>query len=81
MILIEVRNGSKLIGRCDAKCYDATDNRWICVCQNKNHGRGLKQALANTRQDGNQWVDEFCKDKEIDQKIILNENISQMKLF
>lgn len=46
--LIEVRNSSGVVGRCDAKCYNAPDPKCDCVCGGQNHGAGLKQAQDNT---------------------------------
>jgi len=34
--------------RCDERCYDSADKKCRCICQGKNHGVGLKQALINT---------------------------------
>ena len=47
-ILIEVRNSSGIVGRCDAKCYNAKDPVCDCVCGGHNHGAGFKQAQDNT---------------------------------
>lgn len=33
---------------CDVKCYDAQEPACDCVCGGKNHGVGLKQAIAFT---------------------------------
>jgi|WetSurMetagenome_2_1015567.scaffolds.fasta_scaffold266291_4 hypothetical protein len=32
---------------CDERCYDAKWCGCSCICGGKNHGVGLKQALAN----------------------------------
>ena len=91
MILIEVKDGHKLIGRCDAKCYDAADDRCVCICCGKNHRKGLKQALENTKENGEQWLDDFCRNRNNEktlaldisslQRNILHENVDQMKLL
>lgn len=45
-VVLAVRNRDGSLGRCDAKCYDATIPRCRCVCGGKNHGKGLVRALA-----------------------------------
>lgn len=47
--LITVSNSSGVVGRCDAKCHDATHPVCDCVCGGANHGVGSKQALTNTK--------------------------------
>lgn len=47
MVLIEVRNPTGVVGRCDAKCYAATEPDCDCCCGGANHAKGLEQALAN----------------------------------
>lgn len=46
--LIVLRNSSRVVGRCDAKCYNATDLKCDCICEGHNHGARLKQAQDNT---------------------------------
>jgi hypothetical protein len=50
MTLIHVGNSSGTVGRCDAKCYDATGPDCDCVCGGRNHGQGLAGAMDNTRE-------------------------------
>jgi len=47
--LIQLHNPFGPIGRCDARCYNATHPRCDCVCGRRNHGVGYKNALQNTR--------------------------------
>lgn len=42
--LIEFRNSQGVIGRCDAKCYQAEQPHCECICGGRNHGAGLDQA-------------------------------------
>lgn len=35
--------------RCDAHCYGAKGDKCTCVCGGVNHGKGLQQALENTK--------------------------------
>ena len=46
--LIAVYNSEGCVGRCDGRCYDATEPECDCICGGRNHGVGLGQALANT---------------------------------
>ncbi|MDD3493032.1 MAG: hypothetical protein PHZ19_06020 [Candidatus Thermoplasmatota archaeon] len=51
MTLLEQRAGDgSLIGRCDARCYNADGPDCDCICGGRNHGAGLSQALENTRE-------------------------------
>jgi len=45
--LIELRNKSGIIGRCDAACYNSELPHCRCVCGGRNHGVGLERALEN----------------------------------
>jgi predicted RNase H-like HicB family nuclease len=55
MTLIEAYSRGTLIGRCDERCYDAECPSCHCICQGANHGVGLEQALANTRERHEEW--------------------------
>jgi len=46
--LIAVYNSSGLVGRCDAKCYNAKHPVCTCICGGANHGQGLQKAVENT---------------------------------
>ena len=49
--LIAVYDSSgHLVGRCDAKCYNAEHPQCDCICGGRNHGVGLNRALDNTRE-------------------------------
>lgn len=48
--LMSVYNSSGCVGRCDAKCYDATDEHCDCICRGANHGIGKKAATQNIRE-------------------------------
>ncbi len=47
MLLIEIRNPQGVHARCDAACYDATDEDCSCPCGGANHGIGLPAAINN----------------------------------
>ena len=44
-------------GRCDAKCYDATEPKCTCICGGRNHGAGKQQAIDNTRKLAGSWIE------------------------
>lgn len=46
LIIARKADGS-LLGRCDAKCYNAKGLKCTCVCGGMNHGVGLNQAIDN----------------------------------
>ena len=48
--LIIVSNSDGVVGRCDAKCYDAKSPACDCICAGRNHGAGKQRAIANTRE-------------------------------
>lgn len=57
--LIAAYNSEGCIGRCDAKCYNATDPVCDCICGGRNHGAGLKQAHENTRELAETWIERY----------------------
>ena len=59
--LISVHNSSGLVGRCDAKCYDAIDQKCTCICDGANHGAGKQKAIQNTSQMAEIWIEEYAK--------------------
>jgi len=80
--LISVYNSDGCVGRCDAKCYDATGPDCDCVCGGKNHGAGLKQATNNTREMADTWVKDYIEKRGItDATGSANPEIFQLKLF
>lgn len=58
MTLIAVYNSEGCVGRCDARCYLATEPNCTCICGGKNHGAGLARALDNTREKFKDWIKE-----------------------
>ena len=59
--LIAVYTSEGCVGRCDAKCYDAAEEECDCICQGRNHGAGKQQAVDNTRELAESWVDPACQ--------------------
>jgi hypothetical protein len=45
-------------GRCDAKCYDAHEDECDCICGGRNHSAGKEQALDNTRELAESWLEQ-----------------------
>ena len=59
--LFEVRmTDGSLLGRCDARCYNAKGFECECVCGGLNHGEGLDQAIQNTQD----WKDNLKRIEE-----------------
>ena len=54
--LIAAYNSEGCIGRCDAKCYDATGPDCECICGGMNHGVGRRKAEDNTRELAEEWM-------------------------
>ncbi|HEY6141578.1 MAG TPA: hypothetical protein VI670_27785 [Thermoanaerobaculia bacterium] len=64
--LIALYNSDGCVGRCDAKCYNATSGPCDCICGGKNHGAGQQQAEANTRELAESWVEKYAADRGVD---------------
>ena len=56
--LIAVYTGDGCIGRCDAKCYNAWGPECHCICQGANHGAGKQEAIDNTRELAESWLEQ-----------------------
>lgn len=61
MTLIAVYNSEGCVGRCDAKCYEASSPDCDCVCGGRNHGAGQQRAMENTREMALGWVEEYAE--------------------
>jgi len=53
-----VYNSEGCQGRCDAKCYDAAEEACNCICGGRNHGAGKQQAIDNTRELAESWLEQ-----------------------
>lgn len=80
MTLIEVRTSQDIVGRCDAKCYEAEHSDCTCICDGANHGGGLQQAMQNTRECAERWIDEWEKEHPGQTGCVVNA-IRQQALF
>lgn len=47
--LITIYKSDRIVGRCDARCYNSTRPECNCCCCGINHGVGLDQARANNK--------------------------------
>ncbi len=47
--LLAVYNSEGCVGRCDARCYLAHEDKCVCICGGRNHGIGLRLATDNAR--------------------------------
>ena len=56
--LIAVYNSEGCVGRCDARCYEAREPDCDCICGGRNHGAGLAQAVDNTRELAESWLEQ-----------------------
>jgi len=56
--LIAIYTGDGLMGRCDAKCYNAWGPECHCICQGGNHGAGKQEATDNTRELDSSWFEQ-----------------------
>ena len=48
---IAVYNSEGWVGRCDAKCHDATEPQCDCICGDRLHGVGSRQAIEQNTRD------------------------------
>jgi hypothetical protein len=60
--LIAVYNSEGCVGRCDAKCYEATSAECDCICGGRNHGAGRQKAMDNTRAYCEEWIEAYQKE-------------------
>jgi hypothetical protein len=80
--LIAVYNSEGCVGRCDAKCYNATSPQCDCICGGKNHGAGLAQARQNTQSMAEAWLDKYIKERKIQNaRSEIDPGLKQRSLF
>jgi hypothetical protein len=48
--VLAVYNNRGVVGRCDAKCHEATTADCDCICGGANHGCGTTAAIENTHE-------------------------------
>lgn len=83
MTLIEIRDGSgTVVGRCDAKCYNAEQSHCDCVCGGMNHGAGKQRALENTKEHIKEMIKEYVGKKGLKEyEALIGEEVVQDRLF
>lgn len=64
--LIALYNSDGCVGRCDAKCYNATDASCDCICGGANHGKGLVVASVQTEELGQRWLERYAAENRLD---------------
>jgi len=62
-IIIRKNKDGVVIGRCDARCYNAKGKKCHCVCGGDNHGKGLNAAIMQTSRHSELLQDLFSDDK------------------
>lgn len=77
--LLIVRRGGDIVGQCDALCYTAKRDLCECVCEGTNHGVGLEQAIANTREMAAEWVARASQNQPA--SFELDDTVQQHTLF
>jgi hypothetical protein len=75
--LISYHNSSGEEGRCDAKCYNAEHPDCDCICGGRNQSAGREQALDNTRELGEQWLDHARQSGQVTAGHLSNEAMHQ----
>lgn len=86
MTLIAVYNSEGLVGRCDARCYEASLEASLpdcdCICGGRNHGRGQKIAIENTREMAETWIQRYNQEHKLkNPKWELGQEISQLSFL
>jgi len=82
MTLISVYTSEGCIGRCDSKCYEATEHVCTCVCHGANHGKGVTTAMEQTRVMAERWVTKYAQHHGLRQyRAELGQEVEQLGLF
>ena len=79
--LIYARNSEGCIGKCDAKCYNATHKDCDCICGGKNHEKGLEKATENTIKSAKKWMKEYKKKHKEAKQFGFKKDLFQIKLL
>jgi hypothetical protein len=82
MTLISVYTSEGCIGRCDSKCYEATERECTCVCHGANHGRGITKAMEQTRIMAERWVTTYAQQHHLRRyRVEIGYQVEQFRLF
>jgi hypothetical protein len=68
-------------GHCDAKCYDAIEPECTCICGGRNHGAGKQQAIDNTRELAESWIEQARADGQYVSHVELAVDAMHQPLF
>lgn len=63
--LIAVYNSEGLVGRCDARCYNADGGRCECICGGANHGKGHAKAAENVARQAREMIEAYEADLDV----------------
>lgn len=47
--VLAIYNSDGCVGRCDAKCHEASTSECDCICGGRNHGKGTERAIRITQ--------------------------------
>jgi len=75
--LIAAYNSEGCIGRCDAKCYNATCPDCDCICGGRNHGAGRQKAEQNTRELIEEWIEDYSHRHPDVERFVVPEHVQQ----
>ena len=79
-VLIESRKSDgTLIGRCDARCYNAQGVDCDCICGGLNHGKGLDRACIDAEDRWSPIVKKLEREEGV--KVSILPSPVQMELF
>lgn len=67
---LAVYNSEGCVGRCDAKCSGATHPNCDCICGGRNHGVGEQQAMENTAEMFDDWLDKYSETHEFTEAVV-----------
>jgi hypothetical protein len=82
MILTAVYTSDGCEGRCDAKCYNATEPHCEPICGGANHSAGLAQATENTRRYAEAWLAKYAGERNLTEyRGELGQAVQQLDLF
>lgn len=79
--LIAVYNSEGCVGRCDARCYEATSPDCECICGGKNHGAGKQQAVENTSELAGRWLERSSAPSGFGLRVQLGGEVAQGSLL
>ncbi len=80
--LIAVYTSQGCIGRCDARCYEATQSECTCICGGRNHRAGKQKSIDNTRELAERWITDYARAHDLhDFKAEMHQECQQHTLW